>query len=101
MGVEVMQCDQALLDVCAGAHLLRASDQHSHRALADFLEEGLLLGVGFSVADRGDLFAGDAAGDQLTDYVVVGRVTDRRAWYGSKCGGAAKLPSGSRSRAGG
>ena len=33
-GVEVMQGDQAFLDVGAGAHLLRAADQHAHRAVA-------------------------------------------------------------------
>ena len=32
-GVEVMQCDQAFLDIGAGAHLLRAADQHAHRTL--------------------------------------------------------------------
>ena len=33
-GVEVMQGDQAFLDVGAGAHLLRAADQHADRAVA-------------------------------------------------------------------
>ena len=56
-GVEVMQGDQAFLDVGAGAHLLRAADEHAHRTLPDLLEEGLFLGVGFGVADGGDLLA--------------------------------------------
>ena len=57
-----MQGHQAFLDVGAGAHLLRAADQHPHRTVSDFLEEGLFLGVGFGVADGGDLLARDAAG---------------------------------------
>ena len=31
--VEVMRCDQAFLDVGAGAHFLGAADQHAHRTL--------------------------------------------------------------------
>ena len=57
-----MQGDQAFLDVGAGAHLLRAADQHAHRALPDLLEEGLFLGVGFGVADGGDLLARECRG---------------------------------------
>ena len=61
----MMQRDEPLLDVGAGAHLLRAAEQHAHRALADLLEQGLLLGVGVGVADGGDLLPGDAVLHQL------------------------------------
>jgi hypothetical protein len=37
----------------------RSRDQDADGALPCFLEEGLLLGVGFGVADRGDLLTGD------------------------------------------
>ena len=39
--------------------------------LPDPLEQRLLLGVGVGVADGGDLLAGDAAGDQLVDDLVI------------------------------
>ena len=45
--------------------------------LPDLLEEGLFLGVGFGVADGGDLLAGNAVGDQLVDDVVVGASNPR------------------------
>jgi hypothetical protein len=48
-----MQSDEALLDIGAGAHFLGAADQHAHRALPHFLEQGLFLGVGIGVADGG------------------------------------------------
>ena len=57
-----MQGHQALLDVGAGAHLLRAAEQHADGAGSDLLEQGLLLGVAVGIADGGDLLAGDAAG---------------------------------------
>ena len=57
-----MQGDQAFLDVGAGAHLLRAADQHAHRTLPHLLEEGLFLGVGFGIADGGDLLARECRG---------------------------------------
>ena len=77
-GVEVMQGHQPLLDVGAGAHLGRRADQDAHRALADLLEQGLLLGVGVGVAHDGDLVAGDAVIDQLLGDLVVGGEAPRR-----------------------
>ena len=76
-GVKVMQGDQAFLDVGAGAHLLRAADQHAHRAASDFLEQGLFLGVGIGVADGGDLRPGDAACCQLGRDLVIDRIPPR------------------------
>jgi hypothetical protein len=73
-----MQCDQAFLDIGAGAHLLRAADQHAHRTLPYLLEKRLLLRVGFGIADGGDLLAGDAVGDQLLDDFLVRCVAPRR-----------------------
>jgi hypothetical protein len=70
-GVEVMQGDEAFLDVGAGAHFLGTADQHANRTIPDFLEEGLFLGVGFGIADGGDLLAGDTVGDQLGDDLGV------------------------------
>ena len=55
----------------AGTHFLRAADQHAHRPLPYFLEVGLFLGVGFGVADTGDLLARDAVGDELFDDVIL------------------------------
>ena len=57
-GVQVVQRHEAFLHVGAGAHLLRAADQHPHRAGPDLLEEGQLLGVGVGVAGGGDLARG-------------------------------------------
>jgi hypothetical protein len=57
-GVEVMQRDQAFLDVGAGAHFLGAADQHADGTVPYFFEECLFLDVGFSVADGGDLLPG-------------------------------------------
>ncbi len=73
-----MQGDEPFLDVGAGAHLLRAAEQHADRAVPDLLEEGLFLGVGVGVADGGDLFARDAVGDELLDDLVVGGVAPGR-----------------------
>jgi hypothetical protein len=61
--IEVMQGDQAFLDVGAGAHFLGTADQHTHRTIPYFLEEGLFLGVGFGVADGGDLLGRNAGSD--------------------------------------
>ena len=72
-----MQGHQAFLDVGAGAHLLRAADQHAHRTVADFLEEGLFLGVGFGVADGGDLLARECRERLVSDDVLVGRIAPR------------------------
>ena len=46
--------------------------------LPHLLEEGLFLGVGFGVADGGDLLARDAVGDQFSDDLLVGRVSPGR-----------------------
>ena len=58
-----MQGDQAFLHVGPGSHLLSAADQHANRSIADFLEQSLLLGVGFGVADGGDLLNLTASSD--------------------------------------
>ena len=68
----MVQRHQAFLDIGAGAHLLRAAEEDTHRTLPHLLEEGLLLAVGFGIADGGDLFAGDTVGDQFPDYLVIG-----------------------------
>jgi len=73
-GVEVMQRDQAFLDVGAGAHFLGTADQDANRALPYLLEERLFLGVRLGVTDGGDLLAGDALGDQLFDDLLVRRM---------------------------
>ena len=70
-GVQVMQGREAFLDVGAGAHFLRAADQHPDGAAPDFLEEGLLLGVGFGVADGGDLLARNAACHELGHDLLI------------------------------
>ena len=57
-GVEMVQGDQPFLHVGAGAHLLRAADQHPDLAAADLIEQGSFLGVGVGVADGGDLLRG-------------------------------------------
>jgi hypothetical protein len=59
----VLQRRQTFLDVGAGAHLLRAADQHADRSLPDLLEKRLLLGIGFGVADGGDLLRRNAGSD--------------------------------------
>ena len=69
--VEVMQGDQAFLDVGAGAHFLGAADQHADRAIPDLLEERLLLDVGFGVADGGDLLSWCFAG--ACSFLVIPR----------------------------
>ena len=63
----MVQRDEAFLHVGAGAHFLRAADQHADLAIPDFLEQRLFLGVGVGVADGGDLLAGDASGDEFAD----------------------------------
>jgi hypothetical protein len=70
-----MQRHEAFLHVGAGAHFLRAADQHAHRAIPDPFEERLLLRVGFGITHRGDLLAGDAVGDELPDDLLIGRIT--------------------------
>ncbi len=62
-GVEVMQCNEALLYIRAGAHFLSAADEDADGTVADFLEEGLFLGVGFGIADGGDLLGRNAGSD--------------------------------------
>ena len=59
----MMQRYEAFLDVGAGAHLLRAADEHAHRTSSDLLEESLLLGIGFGVADGGDLLGRNSGSD--------------------------------------
>ena len=76
-GIEVMQRHEAFLDVGAGAHLLRAADQHPDDAGADLLEQGLFLGVGVGIANRGDLLARYAVLDQLVDNFVIDGVPPR------------------------
>jgi hypothetical protein len=56
-GIEVMESDEAFLNIDAVAHLLGAAYEHANGALTCFLDECLLLGVGFSSADGGDLVA--------------------------------------------
>ena len=59
-----MEGHEALLDVRAGAHLWVLPIRTRTDPCVPF-EEGLFLGVGFGVADGGDLLARDALGDQL------------------------------------
>jgi hypothetical protein len=50
--------------------------------LPDFLEEGLLIGVGFGVTDGGDLLAGNAVGDRFGENVATGFEL-RNFWFDS------------------
>src|SRR5712691_1100826 len=54
-GVQVMQRDEALLDVGARAHFLGTAQEHPDRAGADFLKEHLFLGVGVCIANGRDV----------------------------------------------
>src|SRR6266581_5685565 len=59
-GIEIMCGDEALLDIRARAHFLCAAEQDAHRAVADLLEQDVLLGIRVRVPDRGDVLPGDA-----------------------------------------
>ena len=72
-----MQCHEAFLDVGTGTHFLGTADQHSYRAFPDLLEQCLLLGVGFGVADGGDLIAGNALLHQFGDDLLIRRIPPR------------------------
>src|SRR5256885_648566 len=52
--VQVMKRDEALLDVGARPHFLRAAQEHSDHAGADFFKEHLFFGVGVRIADGCD-----------------------------------------------
>ena len=73
-GIQMMQSGQPLLDIGAGAHLLRGTDQDSHSIVADLFEEHLFFGVRIGIADGGDLVTRDATGDQLFDDFIVRRI---------------------------
>ena len=73
----MVQGDKSFLHVGSGAHLGGAADQYPHLAVANFLEQHLLLGVGIGFADGGDLLVRDAAGDQFLDDLVVERNNPR------------------------
>ncbi|QRE00577.1 hypothetical protein [Pseudomonas phage Itty13] len=71
--VHVVQGDQPVLHVGAGAHLRGGAEQEAHAAGADLAEKLLLLEVGLGVVDEGDLVGRDALGDQLLLQVVIDR----------------------------
>ena len=74
-GVEVMQGDQAFLDVGAGAHLLGAADQHAHRTLPTFSKRACFLASDSASPMAAICSRGMPCGDQLLDDLLVGRVT--------------------------
>ncbi len=55
-------------------------EQYPDLTVADPLKEGLFLASESASPTAGDLFPGDAAGDQLRDDIVVSRITP-----GSRC----------------
>src|SRR6516164_3591506 len=70
-----MESDQAVLDVRAGPHLLRAPKEHSDLPASDPVEEGLFLEIRIGIADDGDFGTGDAAGFEFLNDFLVGGVT--------------------------
>ena len=69
--VQVVRGYEPVLNIRPGAHLLGAADENAHLAGADFGEQDLLLLVGGSVVDEGDLLQGHPGGGQLRLDVVV------------------------------
>ena len=72
-GVEMMQRDQALLHVGAGAHLLGAAEEDADLAGAHVAEQLQLGGVAVVVLDELDVAGGNAAGQQLVPHVLIDR----------------------------
>ena len=69
--VEFMQGDKPLLHVGADPHLLRRSQQDTHRAFAHPAEQPCLLGIRFGVVDERDLVGGQALCDEVIPKVLV------------------------------
>jgi hypothetical protein len=72
--VEVVQRDEPILHVRAGAHLLGRAHEHADLAGAHRVEERLFLHVGLRLVDERDLVARDAEVDEPSS---AQRVVDR------------------------
>ena len=70
--IDVVQADQALLHVHAGAHSLAGAEQEPHRPLVHGLEQGLFLGIAVVVLDEGNFRCRHALGHQQVCHVLVG-----------------------------
>lgn len=67
----MVQCDELLLDVSSGSHLLRGAYEHANLTAADLAEQLLLFDLRIGGVDIGDLFSGDSFLNELLSEVVI------------------------------
>ena len=69
--IDVMQCDQTLLYICACTHLFRRAEQHTHFSFSYLFKEGFFLLIGACVVDICDLFRRNTHVDQMVFDAVI------------------------------
>ena len=69
--VQVMEGNEAVLDVCSRTHFEGAAQEDADLTAADLGKEGLFPGFGVGVVDERDLIRGDALFNELVPDVLI------------------------------
>ena len=69
--IEIVQGDQAILDIHTGTHLEGAAHQHTHLSGSHLAEQFLFPCIGIGIVDKGNLFRRHTRCDQLAANIVI------------------------------
>ena len=92
--VQVMEGDEAVLDIRACPHLEGAAHEHPHPALPDLGKQLLFPGWGVGVVDKGDLLGRNAPSDEFVPDVLIDGEGRVRLHAVQQIGQGVKVPAG-------
>ena len=80
--IEMVECDEPLLDVRTRAHFKCGADEHPHLSGIDLAEQRLLLPFCLGRVDEGNFIIWNTSGDKLVFEVIIDvkAVSRRREW---------------------